>query len=41
MIAFESNQDWLVSNWRKGIEIFNRITLNIPSYLEKEGIPLE
>ncbi len=33
--------DWLLIDWNKDIEIMNRITFNIGSYLKKNGIELE
>lgn len=41
VIVAEPDQDWLVIDWHKDIEIFHGITFNIPAYLEKEGIPVE
>lgn len=41
VIVAEPDQDWLVIDWHKDIEIFQGITFNIPAYLEKEGIPVE
>lgn len=41
VIVAEPDQNWLVIDWNKDIEIFNGIIFNIPAYLEKEGIPVE
>lgn len=41
VIVAEPDQNWLVIDWHKDIEIFNGIIFNIPAYLEKEGIPVE
>ena len=41
VIVAEPDQNWLVIDWHKDIEIFHGITFNIPAYLEKEGIPVE
>ncbi len=35
------NQDWLMIDWNKDIEIINGITFNIGSYLAKNGIELK
>jgi Uma2 family endonuclease len=41
VIVAEPDQNWLVIDWHKDIEIFHGITFNIADYLEKEGITLE
>jgi hypothetical protein len=41
VIVAEPDQNWLVIDWHKDIEIFDGITFNVPAYLEKEGIPVE
>ncbi len=35
------NQDWLLIDWNKDIEIMNGITFNIGGYLSKNGIELK
>lgn len=35
------DEDWLLIDWNKDIEIINGITFNIGSYLKKNGIQLE
>lgn len=35
------NEDWLLIDWNKDIEIMNGITFNIGNYLKKNGIELE
>jgi Uma2 family endonuclease len=41
VIIAESNQDWLMVDWNKDIEILNSITFNIGDYLNKMGITIE
>ncbi|MEJ7683810.1 MAG: hypothetical protein WKG06_39310 [Segetibacter sp.] len=35
------NQDWLIIDWNKNIEIANGISFNIGNYLKKNGIEME
>jgi Uma2 family endonuclease len=38
IIVAEPNQDWLMIDWAKDVEILNKINFNIQNYLIKEGI---
>ena len=37
----EEGKDWIVSTWKKDIEIIEGITFNIGNYLEENGIVVE
>ena len=41
VVIAQPNQDWLLIDWNKDIEIINGITFNIGSYLAKNGIELK
>jgi Uma2 family endonuclease len=41
VVIASPNQDWLLIDWNKDIEIINGITFNIGSYLAKNGIELK
>lgn len=34
-------QDWLIIDWNKDIEIFNAVSFNIGKYLQENGIELQ
>jgi Uma2 family endonuclease len=41
VVIASPNEDWLLIDWNKDIEIMNGITFNIGSYLSKNGIELK
>lgn len=40
VIVASPNEDWLIKNWNKDIELFDGITMNIGKYLDDEGIKI-
>lgn len=40
VLVANQNQDWLVVNWDKNIEIIDEITFNLAEYLNHEGIKI-
>lgn len=40
VIVTSPNEDWLIKDWNKDVELFDGITINIGKYLEEEGIKL-
>jgi Uma2 family endonuclease len=41
VIVASPNEDWLIKNWNKHIELFDGITMNIGEYLDEEGIKIQ
>ncbi|UTA67876.1 Uma2 family endonuclease [Emticicia sp. 21SJ11W-3] len=40
VIVTSPNEDWLIKDWNKDVELFDGININIGKYLEEEGIKL-